>query len=71
VVLPIVVVIFSLLGFMYKIGAYKKMEIKESYFQGGYFVYFNWTGNIQTVGKAFEKIDKDIERYYESKGMEV
>ena len=44
------------------LGFFKKMQINESVFPGGTFIYSDWKGEIKSVGEAFGNISAEFVR---------
>eukprot|EP00350_Pseudokeronopsis_sp_OXSARD2_P013983 CAMPEP_0170544796 /NCGR_PEP_ID=MMETSP0211-20121228/3426_1 /TAXON_ID=311385 /ORGANISM="Pseudokeronopsis sp., Strain OXSARD2" /LENGTH=194 /DNA_ID=CAMNT_0010848535 /DNA_START=83 /DNA_END=667 /DNA_ORIENTATION=+ len=43
------------------------MNISERTFSGGYFVYFNYQGNVKSVGTQYEKLMEDLGKFTSKK----
>jgi hypothetical protein len=52
-------IVTPILGFAWWLGTFKKVEIKESQFNGGTFIYFNWQGPLRSINKPFTKLNSD------------
>ena len=57
-----------ILVFLWWIGAFMSMKIRESQFSGGTMIYIDWQGPIKNIRQPFDKIFADLDKY--KKGVE-
>lgn len=56
----VIVVIVGLLLFMWYMGMFQKLDINVNDFEGGFYVYYDYQGHINSVNLFHENLQKEI-----------
>ena len=59
----LVVAILLILIFLWWIGLFRSMKIRESQFSGGTMIYIDWQGPLKNIRQPFDKAANDLEKY--------
>ena len=59
----LIVAILLILVFLWWIGLFRSMKIRESQFSGGTMIYIDWQGPLKNIRQPFDKVANDLEKY--------